>query len=153
MRSVRAQFDARLRQSRPHKVGRVRPEVDDRQRLVLVPRFGRRASRRDGSDQRLDRLALDTSDGRLDPFARAGFVRSAPADRDRDDALEPLERDAVEFVTAEKVEEDRLELGESRVRVPQGGVRFDGRKVEQRDGAGGRFDALQVDETVSVSLC
>lgn len=145
MRAVRAQFDTRLRQTGPHKVGRVGSEVDDRQRLVLVPRFGRRTPGRDGSDQRLDRLALAAAAvrGVGSGRPRVRFLRSGPADRDRDDALESLEGDAVEFVAAEKVEQDRLELDEGRVGLPQVGVRFDGREVEQGDGTRGGFDALE----------
>lgn len=143
MRSVRAEFHARLRQSGAHELDGVSPEVHHRQRLVLLPRLGRGASGRDSADQGLDGLALAGRSGALDTGARVRLVARGSANRDRDDALEALESDAVELVAAEKVEEDRLELGKSRVGVPQVGVRLDGREVEQRDSAGGRFDALR----------
>ena len=146
MRAVRCELDPGLRQAAAHEVDRVGAEVDERERLVLVVVL-RRRRRVERADERLDRLALAVlaralaREGALD--ARGAVVLGAVADRDRDDALEALERHAVELVAAEEVEQDRLELLERRVRVPQVGERLGGGEVEQRDRAGGRLDALR----------
>jgi hypothetical protein len=121
---------------------RVGTEVNNRQALVLI-KVSSRSSKVHPSNQRLNRPVLRTVRNRLRTLPLRLLSRRRPSNRDGDDALKTLERNTVHLGTAEKVEHERLELGEGRVGVPEGGVGLDSGEVEEGETADGGFDRLE----------
>lgn len=124
--------------------------MDHRQRLVLI-KLSTGSSQVHPTNQALNRLVLRPVRHGLGTLPLCLLRRRRATNRDGDDALETLERDAVHLGTAEKVEHEGFELGEGRVGVPKGGVGLDGGEVEEGETADGRLDRLWREKMVSTA--
>lgn len=144
MGAMGSELDEGGRNSRPLHDDGVGAEVHHRQRLVLLVISSRAlllATAEEGIDRcwrlalaRNGSLHLGLCGGRLDD--------RGSSNGNGDDTLESLERDGVHLDTAEEVEEDRLELDEGGVRVPERLVRGGRGEVEEGNGTGRSLDGL-----------